>query len=43
MWAISAANQFRAFAGKYSERDHQKALAEGLVQLAEAIRELAAK
>ena len=42
VWAIGAANQFRAVA-RTTENLTTKALAEGLVQSAEAIRELAAK
>ena len=40
--ATAAANQFRAVA-RSSENETTKALAEGLVHLAEAIRELDAK
>ena len=42
VWAICAAHQFHAVA-RTTENETTKALAEGLVHLAEAIRELAAK
>ncbi len=42
VWATSAANQFRAVA-RSTENETTKALAEGLVHLAEAVRELAGK
>ena len=42
VWATSAANRLRAVA-RSTENETTKALAEGLVHLAEAIRELAAK